>query len=826
MSDLPETPGFDALGMPDFILKTLTELGYESPSPIQAAAIPVFLSGSDLIGQAQTGTGKTAAFALPILAQLEDGLDKPQALIMTPTRELAIQVAEAFQRYARHRKNFRIAPIYGGQEFYPQLKLLRQGVQVVVGTPGRLLDHLRRGTLDISAVKTLVLDEADEMLRMGFIDDVEEILGHMSGEQQNALFSATMPPPIKRIADKYLTDPQHVVIKAATATVDRIAQSYWMVDGRQKGEALRRYLETREFDAMIVFVRTREACSEVAEKVNAWGYSAEAIHGAISQNVREKTIQRLKTNKFDILVATDVAARGLDVDRFSHVVNYDIPYDSESYVHRIGRTGRAGRSGEAVLFVTHRETRLLHIIERHIRQKIERATMPNQHHVLQQRIERFKQRVTKAAEETPSPLMHSIVEQLSQDMEIEHQQLAALLVHMLQAELPLEPKETFREFEERGSKRGEREERGSRDGRDSREGRESRSSREPREGRESRDSRERREPREGRGERESRYEREYDETPVEIKPAALRDFPDIEMERFRIEVGKKHGAKPGDIVGAIANELELESSYIGEIHMRGEYSTVDLPEGMPKELLNQMKSIRVRQQSLRATRYGKEEPSKAEKKPQYAEGKPAGKKGPAQPRQDKPVKSKPVDEDLDLGDDDDGDDFDQEIDALIGNLTRGKPATKAEKAEPVSDDGDEISDESQEEAPRPTLKRKTGEREFSERKKTADDRKPSDKPFKKKSFGDKPFKEKSFKDKPFKDKPFKDKDSASKDKPFKEKSFKDKPFKDKNGSDKPFKDRPSKDKPFKEKSFKGKTGSAKPFSDRPAFKGKPKPKKS
>ena len=746
MSEPVETPGFDALGMPDFILRTLTELGYESPSPIQAAAIPVFLSGSDLIGQAQTGTGKTAAFALPILAQLDDESTKPQALIMTPTRELAIQVAEAFQRYARYRKNFRIAPIYGGQEFYPQLKLLRQGVQVVVGTPGRLLDHLRRGTLDISAVKTLVLDEADEMLRMGFIEDVEEILGHMSGEQQNALFSATMPPPIKRIADKYLTDPQHVNIRAATATVDRIAQSYWMVDGRQKPEALRRYLETRQFDAMIVFVRTREICSEVAEKVNAWGYSAEAIHGAISQNIREKTIQRLKQGKFDILVATDVAARGLDVDRFSHVVNYDIPHDSESYVHRIGRTGRAGRTGETVLFITHRETRLLHIIERHTRQKIERATMPNQHHVLQQRIERFKQRVTKGAEEAPSALMHSIVEQLCQEMEMEHEQLCSVLVNLLQAELPLEPKETVREYDERGA--SSRESRGEREGRGDKE---------------------------HRGEREVRREREYDETPIEPKPVPLKEFPDIEMERFRIEVGKKHGAKPGDIVGAIANELELESSYIGEINMRGEYSTVDLPEGMPKELLGQLKTIRVRQQQLRATRYGKEEPGKGNKAFAPQDDARSGKKKFDKPRRERPARdtsgheapSAQVEPAQNL----------DPIENLLDNLTRSRPAT-----EKVAMD-DTVTKLSK----RPS----------------AD--KPAQKiSYKEKPAGEKPFKEKSFKA------------GAARSGDAKESGLKDKKFKDK----------PFKDKPFKEKSFKGKTEKGKTFPDKAPFKGKPKPKKS
>lgn len=690
MSDTPESPSFESLGMPEFILKTLTELGYETPSPIQAAAIPVFLSGADLIGQAQTGTGKTAAFALPILAQLEDDTQKPQALIMTPTRELAIQVAEAFQRYARHRKQFRIAPIYGGQDFYPQLKLLKQGVQVIVGTPGRLLDHLRRGSLDISAVKTLVLDEADEMLRMGFIDDVEEILGHMSGEQQNALFSATMPPPIKRIADNYLTDPQHVVIKAATATVDRIAQSYWLVDGNQKQEALRRYLETREFDAVIVFVRTREACNEVAEKVKAWGYSAEAIHGAVSQAMREKTIQGLKKNRFDILVATDVAARGLDVDRFSHVVNYDIPYDSEAYVHRIGRTGRAGRSGEAVLFVTRRETRLLGTIERHIRQKIERASIPNQHHVLQQRIERFKQRVGKAAEESRSPLMDTIVEQLVQEMEVAPEQLAAILVQMLQADLPLEPKENERFSEERGERPGRAE----------------------------------------RPERGERRERDHDEPPIDAQPEPLQDFPDVEMERFRIEVGKRHGAKPGDIVGAIANEVGLESCYIGEINMRGAFSTVDLPSGMPKELYNQLKSVRVRQQQLRISRFGKEQPGK----PNKAFGQAPEKK------------------------------FRKKFERDEGESFRLERRPRREQSDDVT----------------PAT---AGDFHDQPRKERS---------FKDKPSSDKPAREKSFKDKPFKDKPAREK--SFKDKPFKEKSFKDKGGKDKDFKDKGFKDKGAKPK--------------------------------
>lgn len=603
MSDLDNTPRFDELGMPDFVLKTLSELGYESPSPIQAASIPVFLSGRDLIGQAQTGTGKTAAFALPLLSTLSDDTDKPQALVMTPTRELAIQVAEAFQRYARHRKGFRIAPIYGGQDFRPQLRLLKQGVQVVVGTPGRLLDHLRRGSLDISEVKTLVLDEADEMLRMGFIEDVEAILSHCSGEQQTALFSATMPAPIKRIADQYLKEPEHVVIQAKTATVERIDQSYWLVDGRQKPEALRRYLETRTFDAVIVFVRTRESASEVAEKVNAWGYRAEAIHGAISQNQREKTINGLKKSRFDVLVATDVAARGLDVDRFSHVVNYDIPYDSESYVHRIGRTGRAGRSGEAILFITHRENRLLKTIERHTRQKIERGSIPGHDLVMQQRIERFKQRVTVAAESTPSAIIQGIVEQCCHDLEIEPETLAAVLINMLHDDQPLEAKVEIGAPTRSENSRGERGERGDR--------------------------------------KRTKGALREDESPISMDPRRLKDYPDVEMERFRIEVGKRMGVKPGDIVGAIANEVGIDSDYIGEINMRGEFSTVDLPSGMPKELFHQMKSIQARQFPLRITRYGKEKPdldpnqpaprSKPGKRADKAPGKAPGKGKPRKP---------------------------------------------------------------------------------------------------------------------------------------------------------------------------------------------------
>ncbi len=604
MSEPTKSQGFAELGMPDFVLQSLSELGYESPSPIQAASIPVVLAGKDLIGQAQTGTGKTAAFALPLLANLDMSAPETQILVMTPTRELAVQVAEAFQRYARHLKGFRIAPIYGGQDFRPQLQLLKKGVHVVVGTPGRVLDHLRRGTLNIKGIKTLVLDEADEMLRMGFIDDVETILSHCSGEQQTALFSATMPEPIRRIANKYLKNPEHLVIKSATATVDKIEQSYWLVDGRQKLEALRRYFETRSFDAVIVFVRTRESASEVAEKVNAWGYRAEAIHGAINQNQREKTIIGLKKNKFDILVATDVAARGLDVDRFSHVVNFDIPYDSESYVHRIGRTGRAGRSGETVLFVTHRENRLLKTIERDTRQTIPRASMPNNNVVKEQRVERFKQRIAKAQQNPASDLSQQLVEEICKEQEIDAQLLAATLIDLLQEDLPLEPP-AMAPVNERPSRERSSGERSS-------------------------------------GERSGRDRSSRGETAIDPEPSRLRDYPEVDMERFRLEVGKTQGAKPGDIVGAIANEAGIESEYIGEIHMRGDYSTVDLPAGMPKELFNQLKSVRIRKYPLKLTRYGKEQPEKSndEKSAPRKPSKP-NKKGGSEPPKARRQKPKP-----------------------------------------------------------------------------------------------------------------------------------------------------------------------------------------
>ena len=364
MSEETNLPSFSELGLPDYLLRTLASVGYESPSPIQAATIPPLMAGRDVLGQAQTGTGKTAAFALPILAKLDMKQFKPQALVLAPTRELAIQVAEAFQRYAQQIPDFHVLPVYGGQGYGAQLHGLARGTHVVVGTPGRIKDHLARGTLDLSQLKVVVLDEADEMLRMGFIDDVESILQKTPDTRQVALFSATMPAPIRRIAQTHLKSPEEVTIRSSTSTVKAIRQRYWLVSGVHKLDALTRILEAEAFEAMIVFARTKLGTEELAERLQARGFAAAAINGDLIQAQREKTIARLKEGQLDILVATDVAARGLDVERISHVLNYDIPYDSEAYVHRIGRTGRAGRSGDAILFVTPRERHLLRAIER------------------------------------------------------------------------------------------------------------------------------------------------------------------------------------------------------------------------------------------------------------------------------------------------------------------------------------------------------------------------------------------------------------------------------------------------------------------------------
>jgi ATP-dependent RNA helicase DeaD len=592
----PVPSGFGALALHPDVLRVLADVGYESPSPIQAATIPPLLEGRDVLGQAQTGTGKTAAFALPILSRLTPRAGKPQALVLAPTRELAIQVAEAFQKYATHIPGFQVLPIYGGQSYGPQLHSLKRGVHVVVGTPGRVIDHLDKGTLDLSELKYLVLDEADEMLRMGFIDDVEKVLLATPPERQVALFSATMPSVIRKIAQKHLKDPVEVTIKSSTSTAPNIRQRYWFVSGMHKLDAMTRILEAEPFDAMIIFARTKQATDELAGKLQARGLAAAAINGDIAQPQRERVIQQLKDGKLDILVATDVAARGLDVDRISHVMNYDIPYDTESYVHRIGRTGRAGRSGEAILFVSPREKGMLHAIERATRQPIEQMQLPSVDVVNDVRIGKFKQRISDMLAVGELGQFQQLIEQYEQEHNVPAIEIAAALARIAQGDQPLLlPPQPKREKYEPATR-----ENTSRD-------------RAPRE----RTSAERA-PRE-RGANERRPSAEHDSAsrpPREHKPrehtaregAPARDFgqrparahaTEEGKRTYRVEVGHEHGVKPGNIVGAIANEAGLESQFIGRLSIRDHYSLIDLPDGMPAEVFEHLKKVWVVQQQLR-----------------------------------------------------------------------------------------------------------------------------------------------------------------------------------------------------------------------------------
>jgi ATP-dependent RNA helicase DeaD len=546
------------------VLLALADVGYESPSPIQAQTIPVLLSGKDMLGQAQTGTGKTAAFALPALTKIDLARHEPQVLVLVPTRELALQVSEAFLRYAAHLKGFHVLPIYGGQSYQPQLNALRRGVHVVVGTPGRVIDHMNRGTLKLSGLTLLVLDEADEMLRMGFIDAVESILEQTPPQRQVALFSATIPAPIRRIAAKHLHTPVEVTIKSKTSTATNIRQRYWMVSGMHKLDALTRILEAETFDGMLVFTRTKQATVELAEKLEARGFAAAPLNGDIAQPLRERTVARLKAGQIDILVATDVAARGLDVERIGHVVNYDVPYDTESYVHRIGRTGRAGRKGEAILFIAPRERNMLRAIERATRQSIEPMNLPSVDAVNTLRIAKFKQRVTEAIAKGDGNLYRPVLEQLETESGMALIDIAAALASLSQGPTPLllaqkpdRPADAQAPTRERDLRREE--------------------------------------PSSAPRERPAAQER-----PRRSGPA--------QMETFRIEVGSVHGIKPGNIVGAIANEADIEGVHIGRVDIREDHSYVDLPEGMPKEIFKQLQKVRVAGRELRISRVSEKPP--------------------------------------------------------------------------------------------------------------------------------------------------------------------------------------------------------------------------
>lgn len=539
--------GFESFGLPPELLQAVKDLGYESPTPIQERALPQMLEGRDIIGQAQTGTGKTAAFALPILAHIDCSVPVVQALVLEPTRELALQVAEACQSLARYLDGFRVAPIYGGASYENQLRSLRRGVQIVVGTPGRLIDLIKQGRLDLGRVHCLVIDEADEMLRMGFIEDVEWILSNTPEQRQNALFSATMPPAIVKIARDHLKDPVEVRIESRITPATTVHQRYWVASGAHKIDAMTRILEVEPYEAVLVFVRTKTDAEDVANKLMARGLACAALHGDIPQRQREKIVERLRNGSLDIIIATDVAARGLDVDRITHVFNYDIPYDAESYVHRIGRTGRAGRTGEAILFVSPRERRALRQIERITHQKIEPMRMPSAADVNRVRLENFKNQVLEVIAQGDLDQYQEVISELLADSSVEPETLAAALAKMYRGNGALlldesEPEPRMRSFDEKG--RGEQAER----------------------------------RRHG---------------PPSAEPVPLRAFPDMKMQRYRLAVGRRDGARPGQIVGAIANEGNIESKYIGEISIFDSFTTVDLPEGMPAETMRILASARV-----------------------------------------------------------------------------------------------------------------------------------------------------------------------------------------------------------------------------------------
>ncbi|MCV7192132.1 DEAD/DEAH box helicase [Mycolicibacterium brumae] len=532
-----DAPGFADLGVHPDVLRALAEVGYETPSPIQAATIPALMDGSDVVGLAQTGTGKTAAFALPILSKIDPANSATQALVLAPTRELALQVAEAFGRYSAHLPRLTVLPIYGGSSYTVQLNGLRRGAQVVVGTPGRVIDHLERGTLDLSKLDYLVLDEADEMLQMGFAEDVERILADTPEYKQVALFSATMPSGIRKLTSKYLHDPVEVTVKAKTATAENISQRYIQVAGPRKMDALTRILETEPFEAMIVFVRTKQATEEVAERLRARGFNAAAINGDIPQSMRERTIAALKeggAKGLDILVATDVAARGLDVERISHVLNYDIPHDTESYVHRIGRTGRAGRSGAAVLFVSPRERHLLKAIEKATRSRLVEAELPTVDDVNAQRVAKFRDSITSGLGKPGLEMFRRLIEDYERDADVPMADIAAALA--LQT----------------------------------RDGEEFLMAPEP--------------PPDARRERRERRDRD-DRGPIRR--------PGEGFATYRIDVGKKHKVVPGAIVGAIANEGGLHRSDFGHISIRPDFSLVELPPKLPAETMKALSHTKI-----------------------------------------------------------------------------------------------------------------------------------------------------------------------------------------------------------------------------------------
>jgi ATP-dependent RNA helicase DeaD len=566
-----DTPasGFARFGFAPEVLAALAAIGYSEPSPIQQAAIPELLLGRDLVGQAQTGTGKTAAFALPMLARLDAGQRKPQVLVLAPTRELALQVAAAFNSYAAQLPGVRTVAVYGGADFRDQIHQLKRGAQIVVGTPGRVMDHMRQGTLDLSELRALVLDEADEMLRMGFIDDVEWVLSQLPEQRQVVLFSATMPAEIRRISQQYLSSPAEITIRTKAADAGRIRQRYLVVQGPHKQPALERVLESEGGEGVIIFARTKAITLSVAESLEAHGYDVAVLNGDVPQAQRERTIERLKNGQVDVLVATDVAARGLDVDRIGLVINYDIPFDSEAYVHRIGRTGRAGRSGEAILFLTPRERRFLGGLERAVGKPIEPMEVPSNATINQHRLDRLRQRLTGSLQQSSCSaeeraLLSEILQRVAQEQNCSPDQLALAALELSLAGKPLllQGNDDFTQVRANGP---------GRDGRD-------------------RDSRDR-------DSRDSRGGEQRRRTP------GIQSEQDADMERFRVELGWRDRIKPGNLVGAIANETGLNGRAIGRIQIFDTHSTVDLPKGMPEEVFQSLRQLRVLNKPLQISRF-------------------------------------------------------------------------------------------------------------------------------------------------------------------------------------------------------------------------------
>ena len=581
----PVTQRFEALGLPIFLLESLNRRGYHTATPIQAATIPQLLEGHDIVGLAQTGTGKTAAFALPALTSVDVAERKPQVLVLCPTRELALQVGEAFREYGSNMKGLKVAALCGGADMRQQLRALKEGVHIVVATPGRMLDHLERGSADFSKVKTVVLDEADEMLRMGFIDDVDTILAKTPSQRQVALFSATMPPKVRAIANKHLHDAQEISVAAAATTNENIEQCYWLAKGASKVEALTRLLAFEDTDGVIVFTRTRESTAAVAELLRQRGFQAAPLNGDMDQKARVRTIDQLKSGAINIVVATDVAARGLDVDRISHVINFDVPFDEEAYVHRIGRTGRAGRKGKAILFVVPRERRMLRNIERLTRQEIPEIRLPSPLAIDEKRREAFANKVREAMAGETDKAIAAVVDTLCAEAGGDARAVAIALAGLLQPASPGHAKSS--RAQESPDKKNRKvtplfaDQAATKRNTDN--------TRLP-------NRRERREA------LQTQSSQQQEGELGQARP--LKNHPDVPMERFRVAVGRKHGVKPGELVGAIANEAGIEGDYIGTINILDECSTIDLPEGMPKQILRHLKKTRVKGVNLSMARVG------------------------------------------------------------------------------------------------------------------------------------------------------------------------------------------------------------------------------